>query len=269
MAPNILVVDRNEAFATMLRQMLETDGGYQVEVAHTGSDALALLQQRDFDLTIVDMDLDPTDKDYRQLILNVRELRPTMRLMLIPLMGKDLSPEARQLGIQGVLSKPFFVDDLLPDIREVLAKGISPPSLRPSAPSPPPGSVEHPASEVRAVLAELARETNADATLLVSYATDKQDVLAHSGVLDDAGAEALAGLVVAIVLAGRAAAHFLGQSDRPFKHNMLEGESLRLHVMTLSESLLLVVVAPTRTPLGTIRHNMRRAGRDLAGRALT
>ena len=104
MAPKILVVDRNQAFATMLKDMLEADGGYEVGLTHAGSDALVLLAETDFDLTIVDMDLDPDDVGYRQLAHSVRQVRPTMRLMLIPMMGEELEAEARELDIQGTLS---------------------------------------------------------------------------------------------------------------------------------------------------------------------
>ena len=100
MAPSILVVDRNEAFATMLKQMLETDGGYEVRVAQRGSDALALLHEENFALTIIDMDLDPDDLDYEGLIPRVRGVQPSMRLMLIPLMGESLPPEVAQSDIQ-------------------------------------------------------------------------------------------------------------------------------------------------------------------------
>ena len=106
MAPKILVVDRNEAFSTMLKQMLETDGGYEVRVVHTGSDGLKMLRQEPYDLTIIDMDLDRDDMGYHELVLRVRQLQPTMRLMLIPLMGGDLPREVQQLTIQGTLSKP-------------------------------------------------------------------------------------------------------------------------------------------------------------------
>jgi CheY-like chemotaxis protein len=268
MAPRILVVDHNKAFATMLRDMLETEGGYQVATAPTGSTALALLHRADFDLTIVDMDLDPADMGYRELILSIRQVQPTMRLVLIPLMGEDLPPEVHELDIQGALSKPFFADDLLPSIRDALVKKVSP-RLRPPAPWPASRSVEQPATDIQAVLAGLARETNADMILLVSYAADNTRVVAHLGVSDDDRAETLAGFVLVTVSAAQAAAHFLGQPDQPFEHNMFEDGSLRLYAMILPGSLMLVVVTPTSTPLGTIRHNLRRAGRDLAVRALT
>ena len=71
----ILVVDGNAAFATMLQEMLETEGGYHVRVAPGGSSALAALERDRFDLTIVDMDLDPEEMDYRELIRRIRRVK--------------------------------------------------------------------------------------------------------------------------------------------------------------------------------------------------
>jgi CheY-like chemotaxis protein/predicted regulator of Ras-like GTPase activity (Roadblock/LC7/MglB family) len=281
MTPRILVVDRDEAFATMLEEMLEMDGGYEVEVASTGTEALARLRQADFDLTIVDMDLAPEDVSYRPLIQKVREVRPTMRLMLILIMGEDLPAEALDLGIQGTLSKPFFADDLLPNIQEALSKQIRPPSppspepaaatpaSKPAAPPAAPQPPETTAPDVQGMLAELARETNADAVLLVSAAAAAWRIVAHVSTPGKVEVEKLAEMSVAVVQAARAAARLLGQPDVPFEHNMFEGSSLRLYVLALPNDLLLVVVVPLSTPLGTIRHNLRRTGRYLADRALT
>jgi DNA-binding NtrC family response regulator len=269
MAPKILVVDRNEAFATMLQEMLEAEGGYEVTVANAGSDALELLDREDFDLTIVDMDLE--DMGYHILLQNVRQVRPTMRLVLIPLMGKDLPPEASQVGIQGILSKPFFADDLLPNIRDALAKNVSPTATQPSpAPaSPPPQPIEKPDTDVQGVLSELARETQANTVLLIRANEGKEGVIAHASTLDGRGLEAFTYLIFATIQAAQAASRFLGQPDKPFEHNMFETKSIRLYIMALQKNLVLVTITPVTTPLGTIRHNMRRAGRILSSLALT
>jgi CheY-like chemotaxis protein len=263
MASKILVVDRNQAFATMLEQMLETEGGYEVEVAHGGSQALALLRQADFALTIVDMDLDPDDLGYRDLVLSIRRVDPAMRLMLIPLMGSDLPPEAHQLDIQGALSKPFFVDDLLPNIKDALAGQVGPRATQ-AAMQPvtsPPTSPALP--DLPSVLSELAHETNADAVVLLSMAYREEKVVAHVSNLDPAELEMLADLGTAIVRAAQAAGHCLGQPDAPFQHNMFESDSSRLYIMTLPKERLLMVLTLVSTPLGTIRHNLRRAVRSL------
>jgi CheY-like chemotaxis protein/predicted regulator of Ras-like GTPase activity (Roadblock/LC7/MglB family) len=286
MAARILVVDRNEAFATMLEEMLEMDGGYNVKVVRAGSDALNLLRQTNFDLTIVDMDLDARDMGYRDLAQSVRGIRPTMRLMLIPFMGEQLPAEALALDIQGTLSKPFFVDDLLPSIQEALTKKVRPAPASPPPPMPAPAPAPAPAprpkarseaslpsaaivADVQAVLSELARETRADIVLLVSTAAGARRVVAQASTLSDDKVGTLADLCVTTVQAAQATARSLDQPDVPFEHNMFEGESLRLYIMALSSELFLVVVVPMSTPLGTIRHNLRRADRDLARLALT
>lgn len=266
----ILVVDPNEAFAAMLQDMLETEGGYQVEVAHRGSDALTLLQRGAFDLTIVDMDLDPNDMGCQDLILSVRRAQPTMRVVLIPLMGEELPPEAHRLDIQGALSKPFFADDLLPGIQEALSKEVRPrpPQDSVATPRPQPTSTDR-AVQIQELLNELIRETQADAVWLLSSSRGAERVVAHASTMDEDGARILASLVAAAVQAAQAIARFLGQPDEPFEHNMFENDASRLYIMALPENLALVIVTPTRTPLGTIRHNLRRTWRHLNRLALT
>lgn len=261
MAPRILVIDRNEAFATMLKEMLEIDGGYEVQVTQRGSDALALLRDESFALTIIDMDLDPDDLGYRDLIPRVREVQPSMRLMLIPLLGENLSAEVDQLDIQGTLAKPFFADDLLPGIEQVLRKKVG-------AAAPPPAdtasTVPMAITELETILRQLAREIYADSVLLLSISEGNEHLIAHSSSLDEPGLIMLANLIVATTRAAQATAHFLGEPDQPFEHNMFETNALRLYALSLPENLVLAVVTPSSTPLGTVRHNLRRSARELA-----
>ncbi|MGD8487396.1 MAG: response regulator [Anaerolineae bacterium] len=278
MSGRILVVDRNEAFSTMLKGLLEIEGGYEVEAVHSGRGALTRLRQSDYDLTIVDVDLDPVEMNYGDLIGRVRRIRPAMRLMLIPLMGEELPPEASQYDLQGTLSKPFFADDLLPRIKKALAKQVTAPQPIPDAstaaaalaqPAIDPTPGPSPAGDVQGVLADLARETRADVVLLVSTVEGDEQIVAQITALDRLDLAELAALSITTVQTARATAQLLGQPDVPFEHNMFESQSLRLYIMTLPGEVLLVVVAPATTALGTVRHNLRRARRALVGVSLT
>jgi len=265
MTANILVVDRNVAFATMLKEMLERDGGYRVDLVHEGSRALELLPDGGYDLTIVDMDLDPADMTSLALIEQVRTHHPQMRLVLIPLMGEEVPAEAQAWGIQGTLSKPFFADDLLPRIGEALSKEVVPPA-RPTSSA---GPADQAPGDIQSLLMDLARETQAEAVFLFSKEPGREGVVAHTSTLDGERLDALAYMIFAAVQAAQAVANFLGQPDRPFEHNMFENDNLRLYIMTLPQNLQLVIVTPLSTPLGTVRHNLRRSVRQLRSLALT
>ncbi len=79
-------------------------------MAHAGSDALESVVEHSFDLVVVDMGL--PDVDPVTLMKAIREAKPSMRLMAIPLFGQQDLDELQDLKIQGILPKPFFVGDL-------------------------------------------------------------------------------------------------------------------------------------------------------------
>jgi CheY-like chemotaxis protein len=129
MAHSILVVDSDRAFATILKEGLETTGDYQVTLVQAGDDALESVVERHFDLVVVDMGL--PDVKPVTLVKAIREAKPSMRLMLIPLMGQQIPSELEDFHIQGILPKPFFVGDL-PNI-----VGIAVGAEAPATPTPP------------------------------------------------------------------------------------------------------------------------------------
>jgi CheY-like chemotaxis protein len=110
---SILVVDSDNAFATILKEGLESTGAYRVSTVQAGGDALESVIEKPFDMVIVDMGL--PDVKPVTLVKAIREAKPSMRLMLIPLLGQRIPDDLQDVEIQGILPKPFFVGDL-PDI---------------------------------------------------------------------------------------------------------------------------------------------------------
>jgi CheY-like chemotaxis protein len=165
-AYSILVVDSDHAFATILKEGLETTGEYQVTVAHAGSDALESVVEHPFDMVVVDMGL--PDVDPVTLMKAIREAKPSMRLMVIPLFGQQNLDELQDLKIQGILPKPFFVGDLPNTVGQALGAEVRAPSTpsvpelkvatpaRPSAvsfrePPPAPPAVQEPLQDEETV----------------------------------------------------------------------------------------------------------------------
>jgi ActR/RegA family two-component response regulator/predicted regulator of Ras-like GTPase activity (Roadblock/LC7/MglB family) len=150
---SILVVDGDRAFATILKEGLEATRNYQVALAHGGEDALESVVERHFDMVIVDMGL--SDVKPITLVKAIREAKPAMRLVLIPLFGQQIPAELQALKIQGILPKPFFVGDLpqivakamgtdlpapaTPELKVAVSARHSPPPAREAQPAPAAG----------------------------------------------------------------------------------------------------------------------------------
>lgn len=136
--PNILVVDSDEGFGLMLKEGLENSGHYKAKCVHTGSDALEVVVEENFDLVIIDLAL--ADMSPLTLIQAVREAKSEMRIMIIPLMGQKLPKKVEALNIDGVLTKPFFVGDLPDLIDRAIGHRRSPASTHPVEPDASPAS---------------------------------------------------------------------------------------------------------------------------------
>jgi len=142
----------------------------------------------------------------------------------------------------------------------------SPPAPAPR-PAPRPAGVE-PASRVQDLLLDLARETRADLVALLSL-QGRGRVVAQVGNPGKEAAEALAGLSLTALQSAQRLARLLGQPDQPFEHNMFESQSFRLYILSLPGNLGLLLAAPLGAPLGAVRTNLRRIGRELAAIPLT
>lgn len=108
--PYVLVVDSDEGFGFMLKDGLENSGRYGAVWVQAGSEALQAIVEQNFDLVIIDIGL--PDIPPATLVKAIRDAKHGMKIMMIPMIGRDLPNEFKGLGINGVLPKPFFVGDL-------------------------------------------------------------------------------------------------------------------------------------------------------------
>ncbi|MDX1523406.1 MAG: response regulator [Anaerolineae bacterium] len=159
---NILIVDSDEGFGTMLREGLNGSDHYKAECVATGRQAMNEIMAGSFDLVIIDLGL--ADVPPLKLIKAIRKAKQDIKIMVIPLIGQQLPENIEErLKINGILTKPFFVGDLPEMIDKALDRVPRPPAQLPTAPSPvtepaedtgsdkltPPGS-ENGAGEVKA-----------------------------------------------------------------------------------------------------------------------
>jgi DNA-binding response OmpR family regulator len=111
--PRILVVNNDEGFGFMLKEGLNNTGQFEASLLHTGSDALQAIVENSYDLVIIDIAI--TDMHPGRLIQGIRHAKKETKVMMTPLMGRDLPQQFKDLSLDGILPKPFFVGDL-PDL---------------------------------------------------------------------------------------------------------------------------------------------------------
>ena len=108
---SILVIDDEYGVRSGIRQILELEG-YAVEVAETGREALAFLDQRPFDIALINYQL--PDVDGLTLLATMRSRKlATMTCMITAYANIDTAIAATRQGIDFFLPKPFSPDDLL------------------------------------------------------------------------------------------------------------------------------------------------------------
>jgi CheY-like chemotaxis protein len=269
----ILIVDSSEAFATMLKEGVESSGPYKAIIVTSGTDALDVLVRDQIDLAIVDMGLE--DMTGLALVQSLRQSRPDLRIILIPLFGQELTEEELSLEVQGVLPKPFFIDDLpgliqgvlMPPSGEKEEVAAKVPVEAPPKPRSEPPPVPRPASretfasrDVNVLLEKLFQEVRAEAVLFVR----DPDLIAHAGNVTRERAQELAGLAVESMNAAHKMAAFLGETDDRFEQCTFEGDEYSVYSVNVTSNTILSVALSARAPVGIIRYNLRRLADALA-----
>jgi len=119
--PNILIIDDDNQFRTMLRKMVERNG-YEVIEASDGKEGIELYRKNPTDLIITDLIM--PEKDGIETIQELKKDFPDIKIIAISGGGR-LGPQdylhlAKMLGAQRTLTKPIELDELLKAIEELL-----------------------------------------------------------------------------------------------------------------------------------------------------
>ena len=291
---SILIVDGNEAFATILKEGLEQGGEYRATTTSSGDEALQALATTEFDLVVVDLGL--SDPDGATFARTLRQQQPDLPLMLIPLMGEDLPSELANLDIQGVLSKPFFFPELPGIFGQALGRDVEkapgiaeapfaaePPAVveAPPVAEPPPVTVEAapPSKDPAERLAEvcgripekrmkkiiqtmtvLAQDIRAAAVIL----SCEGGLIAQAGRLSAEEANGLAQVVGENWRTSARVARILGQEQLRFEQSIEGGEHM-FYSLAVAEDIILSAALGTNARLGMIRHSAKTAADKLRG----
>ena len=115
----VLIVDDEPTYREYLERFLARDG-LSVRTAETGSDAIRIAHEFGPDVLLADWML-RCEMHGIEVGEVLRERWPELRILLMTgFPTADLEAEAARVGIDGVLEKPFGLDDLTGAIRAAL-----------------------------------------------------------------------------------------------------------------------------------------------------
>lgn len=116
--PNLLVVDDDLSIREMFEVML-TSEGYDVECAEDGSEAIRMLEKKDYDLILCDIRMGPVGG--LEVLREAKSRCPqTVAIMISAFATTETAVEAMKEGAYDYIPKPFNVDEIKQTIRNAL-----------------------------------------------------------------------------------------------------------------------------------------------------
>ena len=119
-----ILVAEDELTNSLLLKRLLTKAGYQVVIAHNGSDALQHLLKENFDFLLTDWMM--PQMDGIELIRRVRDEfeTPPFIIMVTALVSESARSYALESGADDYVAKPIDIDELLTRVKDGLQKNI-------------------------------------------------------------------------------------------------------------------------------------------------
>ena len=118
--PKLLLVDDEIPFVANLLKLL-SHRGYEVSTAHDGDSALRIIQEREFDVVILDQNM--PGKDGITVLRELKKKQPHLEVVILTGYGNvDMALQGFELGIYDYTSKPIQLGDLEAKIRQAFQR---------------------------------------------------------------------------------------------------------------------------------------------------
>ncbi len=108
----ILVVDDEAPVREMIKRGLTQMGGYSVDVAQNGPEAIDKIEKEVFDLALTDLRM--PEIDGMELLKTIKRIRPEVMVIIVTGHGSiETAVEAMKMGADDYITKPIDFNDLL------------------------------------------------------------------------------------------------------------------------------------------------------------
>lgn len=121
---NLLIIENEKTVRRVLKKILEITG-YKVFIADNGEEALETVREhREIALLILDLAL--PGRNEKELFDRIREVRPGLKALLISAYPEEMLHEQGLIPEDTLfMAKPFYLNDFLVRIRELLLENRS------------------------------------------------------------------------------------------------------------------------------------------------
>ncbi len=117
----ILIVDDEVALITLLKEELQEAGGYDVDLAFDGAEAINLIQKSLYDVVLLDMKMPRVDG--REVLKFIQEHSPASQVIILSQYADiKMAVETTKLGAYEVLGKPYDIDQVEQTIQRALER---------------------------------------------------------------------------------------------------------------------------------------------------
>ncbi|MBI3008985.1 MAG: response regulator [Candidatus Omnitrophica bacterium] len=117
----ILIVDDDKLVRWSLIEVLNKNG-YEATSTETGEEAINKIEDARFDLVITDLRL-PGIGGF-EVLNRVKEINPSTKVIMITAYGSEgVANEAREKGAELFVNKPFEINRIREEVKEILLKG--------------------------------------------------------------------------------------------------------------------------------------------------
>jgi DNA-binding NtrC family response regulator len=107
----ILIVDDEVALTTLLKEELQEAGGYEVELAFDGAEAINLIQKALYDVVLLDMKMPRVDGT--EVLKFIHEHSPSSQVIILSQHADlKMAVETTKLGAYEVLGKPYDINQV-------------------------------------------------------------------------------------------------------------------------------------------------------------
>jgi two-component system response regulator AtoC len=119
----ILIVDDDVSIREIIQKNLSQTGGFNVEAAQNGLEAIEKIEKEVFDLVLTDLKM--PEMDGLELLKNIKGTRPEVMVILMTAFGSiETAVEAMKMGADDYITKPFNIDHLLLRISKVQKESL-------------------------------------------------------------------------------------------------------------------------------------------------